>query len=380
MLNRIQGHNAQPVIGIMAGESVDWETKGLEHFTDIIQWPCPLGELRFRLAKAGLDRRSSDREAPLTANLIGRSNTFQEVTRFIHQVAPIQVPVLILGETGTGKEVVARAIHYHSRHQDQPFVPFNCGGIPAELLENELFGHEAGAFTSAQRKQVGLISQANGGSLFLDEIDTLPLPAQAALLRFLQDHQYRPLGSGHLNRADVRVLAASNADLPTLVKENRFREDLWYRLNVLTLKLPSLRERREDIPLLANHFLRCFCENHGKAVREFPSRILRQLTAYPWPGNVRELENWVQRYILLGEERLPSTGETNPASAEFMDKSFQRSKAEAVAAFEKDYLIELIIQTHGNITQAAQIAGKERRCLGKLLKKHGIDPAQFKIP
>lgn len=176
--------------------------------------------------------------------------------------------------------------------------------MPAELLENELFGHEAGAFTSAQRKQLGLVAQAEEGTLFLDEIDALPLQAQAALLRFLQDHCYRPLGSGRLNQAHVRIMAASNADLPAQVKQNQLREDLWYRLNVLTLKLPPLRERRADIPLLAN--LRRFYEAYHQPVKEFPTQTLAQLVSYPWPGNVRELENWVQRAFLLGEERLPA--------------------------------------------------------------------------
>ncbi|WP_460036181.1 sigma-54 interaction domain-containing protein [Methylothermus subterraneus] len=328
--------------------------------------------MSFRLAKAGLAERSV--EVSLVTHLIGRSDAFTQILDFIDKVASVQAPVLILGETGTGKEVAARAIHYRSPNRTHPFVPFNCGGVPAELLENELFGHEAGAFTSAQKRQAGLVAQAEGGCLFLDEIDALPLQAQAALLRFLQDHRYRPLGSSHLNQAHVRILAASNADLVTRVTEGRFREDLWYRLNVLTLTLPPLRERREDIPLLAEHFLQRFSQIYRRPVRPFSARSLTRLMRYPWPGNVRELENWVHRTVLLGEVQLP--GEEEPQSS--TGRSFQAKKSEAVARFEREYLTELMHLAHGNVSQAAKIAGKERRCLGKLLKKHGLCAKQFK--
>lgn len=373
VLESLPQDKAYPTVAILVNDAVGWEVSGLQNFTEIIRWPCERGELGFRLTKAVLDQQSS-LEDPLTANLIGRSAAFQQVIGFIHKVAQIQAPVLILGETGTGKEVVARAIHYRSLHRNRPFVPFNCGGVPAELLENELFGHEAGAFTSAQRKQTGLVAQAEGGSLFLDEIDALPLPAQAALLRFLQDRCYRPLGSGHLSQANVRILAASNSNLAALVKEGRFREDLWYRLNVLTVSLPPLRERQEDIPLLAEHFLRRFCQSYRRPVKEFSSRTLQRLMRYPWPGNVRELENWVHRAFLLGEENLPDERETEVSTG----SGFQARKAEAVAAFERSYLIELMRLAHGNVSQAAKIAGKERRCLGKLLKKHNISPFRFR--
>ncbi len=373
VLSRLLQVKVYPAVAILLAEAVSWKAEGLETFTDVIAWPCPLGELGFRLARAGLtDSQSAPKASPPTT-LIGRSPAFEPILRFIDQVASVQAPVLILGETGTGKEVVARAIHYRSPHGDHPFVPFNCGGVPAELLENELFGHEAGAFTGAQKRHLGLVAQAEGGCLFLDEIDALSLQAQAALLRFLQDHCYRPLGSRHLNQAHVRILAASNADLIAQIKAGGFREDLWYRLNVLTLTLPPLRERREDIPLLAEHFLRRFCQSYRRPVRPFSDRTLTHLMQYPWPGNVRELENWVHRTVLLGEERLPGEEDAQTATG-----SFQARKSKAIARFEQGYLTELMQLTHGNISQAAKIAGKERRCLGKLLKKHGISARQFK--
>lgn len=375
VLSRLLQVKPYSAVAILLAEAVSWKAEGLETFTDVIAWPCPLGELGFRLARAGrlADSQSAPKSCPST-NLIGRSPAFEPILRFIDQVASVQAPVLILGETGTGKEVVARAIHYRSPHCDHPFVPFNCGGIPAELLENELFGHEVGAFTGAQRRHLGLVAQAEGGCLFLDEIDALSLQAQAALLRFLQDHCYRPLGSRQLHQAHVRILAASNADLVARIRVGGFREDLWYRLNVLTLTLPPLRERREDIPLLAEYFLRRFCQSYRRPIRPFSDQTLTRLIQYPWPGNVRELENWVHRTVLLGEERLPGEEDTQTATR----SSFQARKSKAIARFEQEYLTELMQFTHGNISQAAKIAGKERRCLGKLLKKHGISSRQFK--
>lgn len=364
-----------PIIGIFVGRGWDWQHPALHRFNDIISWPCDIGELGFRLAKLGLIRQKQ--QYAMLSNMIGHSEPFQKIVNFVYAAAEVSAPILITGETGTGKEVVARAIHYQGPQKSHPFIPFNCGGVPEELLENELFGHEAGAFTSAQRKQNGLVAQAEGGTLFLDEIDALPLRCQVSLLRFLQDYEFRPLGGHRSNRAHLRIVAASNADLQELVEQRKFRQDLWYRLNVLTVHLPPLRERREDIPLLARHFMRQFCNLYRKPEKQLSQTTIQTLQAHSWPGNVRELENWIHRALLLGEAQT-SLKNTSTSLYSNSEQSLKSRKAEAVHSFERSYLVDLMSKTKGNVTEAAYIAGTERRYLGKLLKKHGILASEFR--
>ncbi len=287
--------------------------------------------------------------------------------------------MLITGATGTGKELCARAIHYLSPRAGQPFVPVNCGAIPVELVENELFGHERGAYTGAAHAQHGLIHEARGGTLFLDEIDCLPLMAQTKLLRFLQDHEYRPLGSARVRRADVRVIAASNVDLEEAVREGRVRRDLYYRLNIIQLVLPPLRERREDIPLLARHFLAEYAAEFDRPAADISPDAMQALVSYDWPGNVRELEHTIERAVMLcGAEVLGGGDIVLPGRGGAADESFRQAKARVVADFEKSYVEHLLVSHEGNISGAARAAHKNRRAFWQLIRKHRIDVRRFK--
>ena len=271
--------------------------------------------------------------------LVGESPIFLEETKKIPMMAKCDASVLISGETGTGKEMCARAIHYLSPRANKPFIPFNCGAIPTDLMENELFGHVQGAFTGASTPQQGLIHEANGGTLFLDDVDCLPLTSQAKLLRFLQEKEYRQLGSAKMCQADVRVIAATNTDLKAAVEEGKLRHDLYYRLNVIPITLPALRDRREDIPLIARHFLNKYATEFDKQITGFASEALQILMLYEWPGNVRELEHVVERAVLFSEQTviretdiiLPHQKE--PATCKC---SFKDAKADVINRFEKD--------------------------------------------
>ena len=271
----------------------------------------------------------------------------------------------------------ARAIHYLSARARQPFIPVNCGSIPEDLFENEMFGRKAGAFTDARQARRGLIAEAEGGTLFLDEVDSLPLSAQVKLLRFLQDREYRPLGASYYRRANTRLIVASNKDLQRLVQEGQFPEDLYYRLRVVSLNLPALRERREDIVPLARHFLRTSATDYNRPVAKFSHTAMQKLMAYSWPGNVRELENVVRQAIVLTDktiiraEDLPLSSETTAASINWQE-SFNVAKARVIEDFELKYLNEIVSASDGNISRAARAAQKDRRTFFALLKKHGL--------
>jgi DNA-binding NtrC family response regulator len=306
---------------------------------------------------------------------VGQSPALLAELRKLPRFAPTDACVLILGETGTGKELCARAVHHLSRRSDGPFVALNTGAIPAELIENELFGHDAGAYTSARGPQRGLIAEAEGGTLFLDEIDTLPLAAQVKLLRFLQEKEYRPLGARRGLSANVRVIAASNLNLAVAVATGRFRKDLYYRINVLPLTLPPLSRRGEDIPLLAQHFV---AKHAGGRPRPgLAPDALAKLQRYDWPGNVRELENVIERALALSEDwliaardiDLPVPDASEDAAA---PEPFRGAKARVVSRFESDYLRDMLLRHAGNISHAARAAGKNRRAFFALMKKHKI--------
>lgn len=314
-------------------------------------------------------------------SLVGESVCFQQALEKVSQLACSDATALILGETGTGKELFARAIHYHGPRKGKPFIPVNCGALPDQLLENELFGHTRGAFTDAFCQQDGLVAEAEGGTLFLDEIETLSLLAQTKLLRFLQDRAYRPLGMPKGKIADVRILAATNADLRQRVAEKHFREDLYYRLNVLSLSVPSLRERIEDIPLLATHFLQRYNRPEQNGPVYLSSPALQKLLAHSWPGNVRELEGVMQRALLSA-----SSGILQPENLDVplpyykitsVAVSLRQAKDSAVREFERTYLTTLLAASRGNVTHAAKAAGKERRAFQRLLRKYGLDRDAF---
>ena len=311
----------------------------------------------------------------------------------IQRIAACDATTLLEGETGTGKELAARAIHYLSARRNAPFVPVNCGAIPDSLVESEFFGHTRGAFTDAREARPGVIAQAEGGTLFLDEMEAMPTRAQVALLRFLNDHHYRPVG-GTARTANVRVIAASNDDLTACAARGVFRQDLLFRLKVLPLALPPLRDRRDDVVLLATAFIARFCREYGRPPMTLDQATAERLRQYNWPGNVRELENLIHREVLLGDgpvlridaSELRADGlraasvtgsSTAAAGGSFDGVRFQDAKASAIASFEKAYVTELLLRTNGNITLAARLSGKERSQLGKLARKYGLQRALF---
>jgi DNA-binding NtrC family response regulator len=323
--------------------------------------------------------------------MLGQSKAIQAVRAQLQRYAGCDVQVLIEGETGTGKELAAREIHYASARRDHPFVPVNCGAIPDSLIENELFGHDRGAFTDAKGAQPGLIDHARGGTLVLDEVDTLSDKGQVTLLRFLQDNEYRPVGGGAARVSDARIIAATNASLERQVAAGRFRRDLHYRLNALYLRLPPLRERGDDVALLAGHFVDAVAARLRGPAKRWGEDALQALLAYAWPGNVRELDNIVLRAYMCSEG--PIIGLTELAAAEPAlvgaaamprrranepDLGFSAAKLYAIRKFEHDYLTRLMQQACGNISAAARLSGTERRQLGKLLLKHGIETKQFR--
>ena len=320
------------------------------------------------------------RNSPGLQALVGESPDFVVQVQRIPLIANCDANVLIEGETGTGKEVYARAIHYFSDRARKPFLPVNCGAIPPELVENELFGHERGAFTSAMSQQTGLIEEANGGTLFLDEIDCLPILAQVKLLRFLQEKEYKPLGSSRTRKADVRVIAASNSHLEQAVENGKVRQDLFYRLNIISFSLPPLRERREDIPLLCRYFLAKFSEEFNKNFTGISPEAMHLLVTHNWPGNVRELEHTIERAIVMSTGPLLDVKDLALPSSQTTacNESLQAAKAKEIGRFEKRYILGLLAAAGGNITHAAKLAQKNRRAFFQLIHKYQIDVTNFK--
>jgi two-component system, NtrC family, response regulator GlrR len=312
--------------------------------------------------------------------LVGQSPSFVAETRKIPLLASCSGRVVILGETGTGKELFARAVHYLSSRMSNPFVPVSCGAIPVELFENEMFGHVKGAFTGATTSEIGLIAEADGGTLFLDEVDCLPPLAQTKLLRFLQEGQYKPLGSSKTRYADVRIIAASNTNLPQAVKDGKLRKDIYYRLNVANINLPPLRERRDDIPLLAEHFLTKYTHEFDRTGRNISETAMHKLLFYDWPGNIRELENTIERAVMLSESTLIGDAEILvPKNSVIQDgESFKESKARVIVQFERSYIQQLIATHNGNVTKAARAAKKNRRAFCELIRKYNIDVQNFR--
>jgi two-component system, NtrC family, response regulator GlrR len=354
---------------------------------DFVAAPFSPGELQARLRRAlgltlGADAPDRCRTADLRfRDLIGTSRVFLKETAKLPMLARHDVAVLLLGETGTGKEVFAQAIHYLSPRSSRPWVAVNCAAIPTELIESELFGHVRGAYTTAHTARKGLVSEAEGGTLLLDEIDSLSYAAQAKLLRFLQEKEFRPVGSNNLHQADVRVIATSNSRLDELAAKGSFRRDLYFRLNVLSATMPPLRERREDIPALALHFIQRFGREFSRRVNGMTPLALRRLIVHGWPGNVRELKHVIERAVLfsngplIGDEALDFGGEgARPAA----DESFRTAKARVIGDFERAYIEQALMACMGNVTSAARLAKKNRRAFWELLRKHRIDPQPYR--
>jgi len=322
-------------------------------------------------------------------NLVGRSAPMVEAYRLLDQASRLDITVLITGETGTGKELAARAVHYHSARRERRFVPVNCGALPQDLVESELFGHARGSFTGAVGMKPGLFEEADGGTMFLDEIGELPLAVQVKLNRALQEKEIRRVGDTRAQPVDVRVIAATHRDLRAEAAAGRFREDLFYRLNVFPVRLPPLRERREDVPLLAAHFL----EKHARALRRPVSSIepdaLQALAGHAWPGNVRELENAIERAVALAAgasialvdlpEEVQTTGDPGGVPAELLARMPYKEAVElARDRVSREYLAALMRDHEGNVTRAAAHAGMERESLHRLLKRFGVRSEDFK--
>jgi two-component system, NtrC family, response regulator GlrR len=309
-------------------------------------------------------------------NIVSKNERMQNILGQVSHVAGTDSTIFIYGESGTGKELIAKAIHLASNRRDKPFVGINCAAIPETLLESELFGHEKGAFTGAVRDSKGLFTQAHEGTIFLDEIGDMPLSIQAKLLRVLQEKQFYPVGSGKPVEVDARIIVATNKDLEAEMKAGRFREDLYYRIHVIPIHLPPLRERKEDIPLLVEHFLKTFSHEIKKEVKGITSAAMQKLMLYDWPGNVRELKNTIEYAVAMTRQEVIS--ENLILHSENIPEEPLMSLKEAKDSFEKGYIIRLLELSKGNVSKAAASAGKYRADFYNLLKKYNIKPENFK--
>lgn len=356
---------------------------------DYLRKPIAADELKFRVEKtirqSGLEeevqslrlqlRRSKARET-----IVGGSAQMRLVLDKIAMVGETSLTVLIRGETGTGKDLVARAIHESSSRSRRPFIAVSCAAIPQTLLEGQLFGHKKGAFTGADKDQKGLIQLAEKGTLFLDEIGELDMPSQVKLLRVLESRELRPLGDERVHPVDVRVIAATNIDIEQAIRQNQFRSDLFYRLNVFPFALPPLREHKEDIPLLVRHFAERYSEELCGKKKSFSAEAIQKLADYDWPGNVRELENKVRQAVLLepGEVVSPSAIELGGEYTGEETWNFADVKQQAIDRAEKKLIRKLLAKTGGVISKAADIAGMHRKTFWRLMRKHGIETEEFR--
>lgn len=331
--------------------------------------PAELRDVLQRALKQSLPEQAQWREAIIT-----RSKLMLDMLEQAYRVAQRDVSVLITGASGTGKELLAQAIHNASPRTAKPFVAINCGALPEHLLESELFGHSKGAFTGAVTEHAGLFREADGGTLFLDEIGDMPVALQVKLLRALQERQIRPVGSAKTVPINVRVLSATHRDLQQAMTEGSFREDLYYRLNVVNLQLPTLEQRAEDIPLLARHVLQQSADRHHVKVTRFSDDALQMLATAKWPGNVRQLVNVVEQCVALTQSPVISASLVEQALSQ--NSSYWPTLAEARDQFERQYLIRVLQMTEGNVTRAAELAGRNRTDFYKLLKKHELSAAQ----
>lgn len=314
-------------------------------------------------------------EEPWRSHIVSRSAVMEHLLTQVQQISSLDVSVLITGESGSGKELLARAIHQAGRYRDGPFVPINCGALPEQLLESELFGHVKGAFTGAIKDHQGLFQAAEGGTLFLDEIADMPVSLQVKLLRALQERQIRPIGSTEHIAVNVRVISATNADLEKAMAAGMFREDLFYRLNVVNLHLPRLTERSEDIPLLVHYFLKKADTGTGR-VTSFAPAAMELMVKASWPGNVRQLENVVQQTVALSTSQVVSEDLVRKALSVEVETSLSLNQARL--QFEHDYLTKLLRISNGSVSKAAKLAQRNRTDFYKLLKRHNIQPSLFK--
>ncbi|MBI3683872.1 MAG: sigma-54-dependent Fis family transcriptional regulator, partial [Acidobacteria bacterium] len=352
--------------------------------------PFTTAELRKVLERAGEHRaRRLEPEASAApksreldfSTIVGASEAVKEMFRSAACAVQGDANVILLGETGSGKEMLARAIHTNSRRAGGPFVPLDCAALPEPLLESELFGHERGAFTGAVALQRGLLELAGSGTLFLDELEELSLATQAKLLRTLEERQARRLGGQVFVNLDIRIIAATHQDLEGMVAAKKFRDDLYYRLNVLTIRVPPLRERAGDVPVLADHFLQTFVRRTAKPVLGISAAALLVLEQYPWPGNIRELRNVIERAVSLTSEQYLSPLDLPDQllrKSQQMRTPFRQEKKKSLENFERQSIAELLTRTLGNVTEAAKISGMDRAALHRLMRKYGIDSRAYR--
>jgi DNA-binding NtrC family response regulator len=393
ILGVLREAGSMPVLGLFAEH---WLRRG-KRLISVCQetaiWPCNKREIDFRIGKLAnrwLPEIDLGHAMFVRMNILGNSPEFLRVLDKVGKIIQCDAPVYIDGETGTGKELIARAIHYLGARSGGPFNAANCGAIPDQLVENEFFGHERGAYTDAREAGEGVIAQAEGGTLFLDEIETLSPKGQVVLLRFLEDMTYRPLGGKATRVANVRVITATNKSVEQLVEQGSFRRDLFYRINIMRVLLPPLRERRGDIALLAEHFIRQYQLQYNQPDKELHPDSLAALKYYDWPGNVRELENMLRREFLLADGKFVLIGEIDAMKRErraargdrrmekFFTQPMVEAKNELIREFEQHYLCSALDRSKGNISAAARLAGKERRSFTRLLEKHALDRAHYK--
>ncbi len=401
LLQRIK--STRPEIGVIIltgfasiGTAVEAMRMGAR---DYVTKPCGNDELLIKVQKA-LDEqqkeqellalRSEVREMYTFGNIIGQNSKMRELYKLIEQVAGTDVPALILGETGTGKELVAKAIHYNSVRRDKPFVVINCSALSETLLESELFGHEKGAFTGADRQRIGKFEEAEGGTVFLDEIGDVPMHIQTKLLRVLQEKELQRVGGNEVLRVDNRVVAATNRDLPALMANGKFREDLFYRLNVFPLYLPPLRERLDDLPVLVDHLLKKHADLSPAGIKKLSSSVIPAMMNYSWKGNIRELENLVKRAIIkctgdtITSVELP-TGDQPPLAQEGViapevDSStpYKEYLSAIVTHAEKTYLLRMLRLNKGNVNQIARMMDIDRKTLYRKMTEYALDPQAFR--
>ena len=340
---------------------------------------------RRQLQKENLDLQSEDNSTYPFENIIGSSPQMQKIYRLIANCAPTNSTILLTGESGTGKELIARAIHFNSLRKDKPFVAVDCNSLSENLLESEMFGHVKGAFTGAVSNKKGMFEIADNGTLFLDEISNISLSTQAKLLRVIQEREFKAVGDTRTKNANFRLILATNKDLKAMVAEGSFREDLFYRINIFPIQIPPLRERRDDIPALAFHFLNVFSEEVGKKVTEFSEGAMSLLVNHDWPGNVRELENTVQRSVILTTdnvireghlmniiETLPQNDINVPMTGDELKRVKKEAREKSVENIEKQFIIEALKRNDWNVTKSAADTGMQRANFQALMKKHNI--------
>lgn len=362
---------------------------------DFLEKPVDMNKLKIVIEK-GLRQKKliSERQNLLDQlhdkfhfdNIIGKSPGIRKVFETIENISMTDANVLITGESGTGKELIARSIHAHSSRKLNPFVPVNCGALPENLFEAELFGYEKGAFTGASKRKIGLLEYANGGTFFMDEVCEMHPAIQVKLLRVLQDHNLRRLGGNELIKVNFRIISATNQNLEQMLHEDKLRTDFYYRLNVIHINLPSLRERKEDIILLAEHFLDKYSSVMNKEINGFTEEVKEILEGYSWPGNIRELENVIERAVALVKSdhitvrELPETfyGNSNRTASVESEVTLAELKQKVTSNIERRYLMLLLEKYRGNVTKVSEEAGMTRRNIHRLLKTHGLDPVKYR--